>query len=161
MIVVLRKRRQPGFERAGKPFELLLSPRVSADAPPNRAAHTRAKAAVLDLQWPGLCETQTLRWREIMWTPSGGRPITAMPRRFPFARSSGGCRKCGVGGPHTGHGTHQQCCVEANPVAISAKNPAGPRSSHQIATRPPATLANMRTALAFMAATGRPTPWVT
>src|SRR5262245_41407578 len=59
MIVVLRKRRQPGFERAGKPVELLLSPRVSADAPPDRAAHTRAKAAVLDLQRPGLCETQT------------------------------------------------------------------------------------------------------
>ena len=30
-----------------------------ATAPPNRAAHTRAKAAVLDLQRPGLCETRT------------------------------------------------------------------------------------------------------
>ena len=28
-----------------------------------RAAYTRAKAAVLDLQRPGLCETRTLRWR--------------------------------------------------------------------------------------------------
>jgi hypothetical protein len=27
-------------------------------------AHTRAKAAVLDRQRPGLCETQTLRWRK-------------------------------------------------------------------------------------------------
>src|SRR5215831_12777309 len=123
MIVVLRKRRQPGFERAGKPVELLLSPRVSADAPPDRAAHTRAKAAVLDLQRPGLCETQTLRWREIVWTPSAGRPITAMPTRFPFARSSGGRRKCGVGGPHTGHGTHQQCCVEAEPRGDRGEEP--------------------------------------
>ena len=37
-----------------------LSELGSAD----RAAHTRAKAAVLDLQRPGLCETRTLRWRE-------------------------------------------------------------------------------------------------
>jgi hypothetical protein len=28
-------------------------------------AHTRAKAAVLDLQRPGLCETRTLRWRDM------------------------------------------------------------------------------------------------
>src|SRR5262249_1032894 len=97
MIVVLRNRRQPAFGGAGKPVELLRSPRVSADAPPDRAAHTRAKAAVLDPQRPGPCETQTLRWREIVWAPSAGQPITAMPRRFPFARSSGGRRKCGVG----------------------------------------------------------------
>ena len=31
----------------------------------NRAEHTRAKAAVLDLQRPGLRETRTLRWREM------------------------------------------------------------------------------------------------
>jgi hypothetical protein len=31
--------------------------RVSADRAANRAAHTPAKAAVLDLQRPGLCET--------------------------------------------------------------------------------------------------------
>jgi hypothetical protein len=37
--------------------------RVSADRDANRAAHTLAKAAVLDLQRPGLCETLTLRWR--------------------------------------------------------------------------------------------------
>ena len=39
--------------------------RVSADRAANRAAHTRAKPAVLDLQRPGLCETRTLRWREV------------------------------------------------------------------------------------------------
>jgi hypothetical protein len=39
--------------------------RVSADRAANRAAHTRAKGAVLALPRPGLCETQTLRWRGV------------------------------------------------------------------------------------------------
>jgi len=37
--------------------------RVSADRAANRSPHTRAKAAVLDLQRPGRYETRTLRWR--------------------------------------------------------------------------------------------------
>ena len=36
--------------------------RVSGDRAANRAAHTRAKAAVLDLQRRGFCETRTVRW---------------------------------------------------------------------------------------------------
>src|SRR5262249_11140694 len=48
-----------------------------------------------------------------------------------------------------------------NPAATAAKNPATPRSNQYIATSPPAALATMRTALAFMAATARPTPRVT
>jgi len=39
--------------------------RASADPAPNPVAHTRAKPAVLDLQLPGLCETRTVRWREM------------------------------------------------------------------------------------------------
>jgi hypothetical protein len=35
-------------------------------------AHTRAKAAVLDLQRPGLCETRTRRWRK---TDSNSRSL--------------------------------------------------------------------------------------
>ena len=51
--------------------------RVSADRAANRAAHTHAKPAVLDLQRPGLCETRTLRWRE----------------RVPMAQRRGGARR--------------------------------------------------------------------
>ena len=39
--------------------------RVSADRAANPAAHTRATRAVLDRQRLGLCETRTVRWREM------------------------------------------------------------------------------------------------
>ena len=50
---------------------------------PNRAAHSRAKAAVLDLQRPGLCETRTVRWREM--DSNSRSPGCGEARRNPFA----------------------------------------------------------------------------
>ena len=38
---------------------------LSADHAANPAAHTRATSAVLDRQRLGLCETRTVRWREM------------------------------------------------------------------------------------------------
>jgi hypothetical protein len=52
---------------------MLTSLRISADRVANRAAQTRAQAAVLDLQRPGLCEKRTLRWREKDSNP--GSPV--------------------------------------------------------------------------------------
>ena len=56
--------------------------RVSADRAADRAAHTRTKPAVLDLQRPGLCETRTLRWRNTdsnPWSRSCERLFWALP----------------------------------------------------------------------------------
>jgi hypothetical protein len=46
----------------------------------NRAAHTRAKPAVLDLQRPSLCKTRTLRWRK---ADSNSRSHFAAALRLP------------------------------------------------------------------------------
>ena len=64
--------------------------RVSTDRDANRAAHTLAKAAVLDLQRPGLCETLTLRWRGVdsNFRFRAKTSFVSRPRRAPRSRGS-------------------------------------------------------------------------
>ena len=70
--------------------------RVSADRAANRAAHTRAKPAVLDLQRPGLCETRTLRWRELdsnlRFRARAGSILPVRGRLFPGGGRTGPSR---------------------------------------------------------------------
>jgi len=68
--------------------------------PAETTAHTRAKAAVLDLQRPGLCETRTLRWSKRYsnrWSPTKRVPFTTILIDF---RPVSSARRCdALGGP--------------------------------------------------------------